>query len=349
MIGRVITIFFWVFVIFACAFFKKDTESLAEDGITVFTFPNLFDAGVVKEFEEKTGIKVNFNYYETNEELFVKLAAAGGKGYDLIIPSDYAIAILREKNALKRIDKSKLNFLNELQPMLLGHEYDPHNEYSIPFQWEVLGFAYNEKTLPNFDPSWSSIYLDKGYKLTMVRDSIEAVNLASTYLYGQKTHLDPDEVDGVYRLLKKQRAWTASYAALRPDYFVAMNNSDVALSLASYAFMTNELFPHVKFKLPQDWTYVTIENAALPKATKKAKLVYTFLNEMYRPEAIAKSCDELLFYPPVKGVLEHMTNKIPAFEQSLIDLKNKRLLFYRNLISEEEARKLWVEVKASSY
>lgn len=349
MISRVLTIFFWIFVIFACTFFRGENESLSEDGITVFTFPNLFDPGVVKEFEQKTGIKVNFNYYETNEELFVKLAASQGVGYDLIIPSDYAIKILRDKGALQPIDKSKLNFLDELQPMLLGHDYDPHNEYSIPFQWEVLGFAYNENTLPNFDPVWSSIFLNKGYKLTMVRDSIEAVNLASTYLYGPKKHLNSEEVEGVYRLLARQREWTASYSALRPDYFVAMNNSDVALSLASYAFMTNEMFPHVKFKLPKDWTFVTIENVALPKATQKTDLVYAFLNEMYRPEAIAKSCDELLFYPPIKGVLEHMTHKVPAFEQSLKDLKEHRLLFYSNLITEDRARKLWVDVKTSSY
>ncbi|MCH9613955.1 MAG: hypothetical protein SP1CHLAM54_09640 [Chlamydiia bacterium] len=349
MIGKIVTILFWILVIFTCIFFRSGDEDLKQDGITVFTFPNLFDAEVVQAFEKKTGIKVNFNYYETNEELFVKLAASNGKGYDLIVPSDYAIKILIDKKALQPLDKTKLNFLDTLQPQLIGHAYDPENTYSIPFQWEVLGFAVNNNLLPNFDGKWSSIFLNKGFMITMVRDPIEAINLTSHYLYGAKTHLTESQLEGVRTLLKKQRAWTTSYAAFRPDYFVAMNNSALALSLASYTFMTNALFPYVSFKLPEDYTYITIENIAIPKTTTKTDLVYTFLNDMYRPEAIAKSCDELLFYPPVKGVLEHMEHKIPAFEQTLEDLNDRQLYFYTNLASEEVARKLWVDVKASTY
>lgn len=349
MTGKIFTIFFWILVIFACIFFRPDVGSSKMDEITVFTFPNLFDPEVVHAFEKKTGIKVNFNYYETNEELFVKLTASEGKGYDLIVPSDYAIKILIDQSALQPLDKSKLNFLDKLQPKLIGHAYDPKNTYSIPFQWEVLGFAVNEKILPHFDGHWNSIYHDKGYKITMVRDPIEAINLTSQYLYGPKTTINQDEIKGVETLLKKQRSWTTSYSAFRPDYFVAMNNSDVAVSLASYTFMTSELFPHVRFFLPQDYTYIIIENIAIPKATTKTDLIYAFLNEMYRPEAIAKSCDQLLFYPPVKGVLEHMQHKIPAYEQTLRDLNHRKLYFFTNLIPGDQARKLWVDMKASSY
>ena len=103
------------------------------------------DPGVIADFEKETGIKVNLNYYSSNEELIVKLKATKGEGYDLIIPSDYAVKSLSKKNSSKTIDRSKSAFWNEINPALIGHFFDPENQFSIPFEWEIYGFGIDKE------------------------------------------------------------------------------------------------------------------------------------------------------------------------------------------------------------
>lgn len=73
-----------------------------EKSINVFTWGDILERSVIDEFERSTGIKVHLSYYASNEELLVKLKATGGKGYDLIIPSDYSVKILKEEGLLKK-------------------------------------------------------------------------------------------------------------------------------------------------------------------------------------------------------------------------------------------------------
>src|ERR1700722_18720735 len=122
-------------------------------------------------------MKVHLSYYSSHEELLVKFKATQGKGYDMIIPSDYAVGALAQTGLLKEIDKNRLPFWKEIDPLLLGHSFDPHNRYSIPFSWEVFGLGIDKETfIPPSEPSWRWIFDEKliSYRILMINDPIEA-------------------------------------------------------------------------------------------------------------------------------------------------------------------------------
>ncbi len=87
------------------------SSSYEPNSINVFAWGDILDPAVIADFEKETGIKVNLNYYSSNEELIVKLKATRGEGYDLIIPSDYAVKILIKEDLLKPIDQKPPRFL----------------------------------------------------------------------------------------------------------------------------------------------------------------------------------------------------------------------------------------------
>ena len=88
---RACVLLFWCSLIFGVLYWPEETFLANGRSINIFVWGDILEPTVIAEFERETGIKVNMNFYASNEEMLVKLKATGGPGYDLIIPSDYSV------------------------------------------------------------------------------------------------------------------------------------------------------------------------------------------------------------------------------------------------------------------
>lgn len=347
---RLLVICFWVLLIFSILYFPNlSFFPYRKDRIHVFCWGDVLDPEVIARFEEKTGIQVRLNYYSSNEELLVKLKATHGEGYDLIIPSDYAVQILTKENLLKEIDRSKLNFWQHINPLMLGHPFDPENRFSIPFEWEIfcLGIDKNYFEARALDPSWKMIFKPYyPYRITMVNDPIEAIMFASFYLYGPLKTLEPDQVQKVTQLLIQQKEWIEAYANFRGDYFLATRNCPVVIASSSYIWRTMQKFPFVNFVVPKEGTFITIENLCLPKASKKEDKVYQFINFLFEPESIEHHFRAFGFFPSTLHALDTI-DADPKIRALIHSTKEDfaKYHFTHPLLPDQKTRDLWVEVK----
>lgn len=119
-----------------------------EDGelsgeLNLFIWSEYMPDKILKQFEEETGIKVNYNVYWSNEEMLARISA-GATGYDLSVASDYMAEIMRKQNLLEKVEKENITNLDNLDTELLNPDYDPGNEYSIPYMWGNVVIAINE-------------------------------------------------------------------------------------------------------------------------------------------------------------------------------------------------------------
>ena len=67
-----------------------------ERTINVYNWGEYIDESVLEEFEEETGIHVNYKTFASNEMLYSAIKG-GGNSYDVIIPSDYMVARMGEE------------------------------------------------------------------------------------------------------------------------------------------------------------------------------------------------------------------------------------------------------------
>jgi spermidine/putrescine transport system substrate-binding protein len=339
----------WIALIFAIIYwpmvrffhFEKKT-------INIFTWGDILDPSIVAQFENETGIKVNLNYYASNEELLVKMKATGGLGYDLIIPSDYAVELLREEDLLKKIDKSKLDFWHRINPALLNHSFDRQNDYSIPFEWEIFGLGINKEYFKDksFVPSWKMIFDSSviNYKVTMFNDPIEATMIAAYYLFGEIPSLSSSQTERVKTLLMEQRKSVEAYTDFRGDYFLATGNCPVVVSSSSYIFRSIKKFPFIGFVVPEKEGFITIENFSIPKKTNKDALIYAFINYLFTKESIQKHYEAFGFF---SSTFNPSTEIDPEMKQVLLmALSNiSHFNFFRALLPSQQMRNLWIEVK----
>jgi spermidine/putrescine transport system substrate-binding protein len=112
---------------------------------------------LLDDFTAKYGIKVNYDTYSSNEEMLAKLQA-GASGYDVVIPSDYTVAIMLKQNMLEPLDMSQIpNFAN-VNKHYTNQYYDPGNKYTVPYQWGTTALVYDKTKMPFEPKSWSDLW-----------------------------------------------------------------------------------------------------------------------------------------------------------------------------------------------
>ena len=101
---------------------------------------------VIEEFEKLTGIKVNYETYDSNESMYAKLKS-GATNYDIVIPSDYMIARLSEEGMLEELDLSNIPNSKYIDSKYRGLYFDPDDKYSVPYTAGYVGIIYNTEVV----------------------------------------------------------------------------------------------------------------------------------------------------------------------------------------------------------
>lgn len=354
---KLLIILAWMTLIFGALFLPAYFTRFGQGKvINIFAWSGMFDSAYVSKFENATGIRVNFSFYESNEELLVKLKATKGQGYDLIVPGDYTVDILRKEGLLKKLDKSKMPFFENLNPMLLDKYFDPENNYSLPFEWAVFGIGYDKDFFNNEVPpaTWGLVFDPKliHYKFVMVNDPLLSIPIAAFYLYGTLDNFNAEKLAKVKELLIKQRKWVEAYTDARADYLVSTKNCPVVVSSSSYVWRGMREYPHVGFVIPKEGTLITIENFAIPITSDKEELVYEFLKFVYSPETTKYHFETFGFFPATIDIFDHI--EFTTEVEALLKIKPEdfskfdflRLDELKDSLTEQDLQDAWITVKS---
>jgi spermidine/putrescine transport system substrate-binding protein len=346
---------FWVAIIGAVLYVDQLSFVDHTKTLNVFGWAGMFDPAFIAQFEKKTGIRVNISYYESNEELLVKLKATKGKGYDIIVPSDYTVHLLAQEGILKELDRSQLPFWDTLNPALLGHYYDPQNIYSMPYEWSILGIGYNKNFFKEpFDKTWGLVFdpVTVDYPIAMVNDVMMATTYASYYLFGNPSGITMEKLQEIEKLFKQQKQWVQAYSDFRADYLLASKDVKAGVVSSSYILRSMRENDHIGFFIPREGGQVTIENIAIPRTTDKEDLIYQFLRFLYSPENIVNNFKQFAFFPPTTNVfdeidapdeIKELINITPKTFEHLDFLKISDFVYP---VTEQVLQDMWVHVKS---
>jgi spermidine/putrescine transport system substrate-binding protein len=120
-----------------------------EDHLEIYNWSEYDDPSTFTKFkqlpaEAKAGMTVHETFYSSNDELLAKLHA-GGTSYDIIAPSQNAVAELIQEKSLMRLDQALLPNLKNLDPSFLKPSYDPTGEYHVIKDFGITMFFFNNK------------------------------------------------------------------------------------------------------------------------------------------------------------------------------------------------------------
>ena len=135
------------------------------------------DSTVNDKFEEETGIKVVYDEYDNNESMYATLKNGAAK-YDVIFPSDYMISRLIEEDMIEPLNFDNIPNFEHIMDRFKGLEYDPQNQYSVPYTWGIIGLLYNKEYVTETPTSWSALWDEKySGKTLMYNNSRDALGI----------------------------------------------------------------------------------------------------------------------------------------------------------------------------
>ncbi len=304
---------------------------------------------VIKEFEELTGIRVEYTTFDTNEGLYSKLQS-GSAYYDIIIPSDYMISRMAENGMLEKLNYSNIpNFEKYVDSSFKNPDYDANQEYSVPYTWGTVGLIYNTKYITEAVDSWQILW-DEQYsgKILMFSNSRDAYAIAlKTLGYSMNTE-NPDELREATELLKQQKDVVQAYVMDQIFDKMTEENAWVAPYYAGDYITMSETNEDLAFVFPKEGFNQFVDAMCIPKGCVNQEAAEMFINFMCEPKVSAENCGYIGYSTPISAAKDLMDEDIVSNEvayPSAEILENSET--FRNLSDDTNKLldDLWIEVR----
>ena len=266
------------------------------------------------EFTLRTGIKVNYSTYDSNEALYSKLKT-GGASYDVIIPSDYMVGKLIEEGLVQKLDYANISNYANINAEFKNRTFDPANEYSVPYSWGCVGLIYNTKyvteEVSSWDLLWNSQYSGKILMFDNSSDAFAITQLllgidvnttseqelddAAAKLSEQKKLVQGYVMDQVFSQMEHEEAWIAPYYA---GDFLTMQNENEALA----------------FCFPKEGFNLFIDSICIPTGAQNKTAAEKYINFLCDPEISGQNLEYLGYSTPIAAAKAYMDPEIAENE-----------------------------------
>ena len=183
--------------------------------LLLYNWTDYVDPGLVPAFEAAYGVEVVEDFYTSNEELLARVSA-GGAGYDVVVPSDYAVAIMVEEGTLLELQHDAIPNLANLRADFTDPSYDPGNAHSVPYLWGTTGLGVNTALLGDVEPSWALVFDPEVAgalpgRVSLLDDPREVLGAALHYLGLDPNTTSEEDLQRAADLVAAARDWTAAY------------------------------------------------------------------------------------------------------------------------------------------
>lgn len=254
---------------------------------------------IIEEFENISGITVNYTLFDTNEDMYAKLAH-GGSQYDIIIPSDYMIARLIDEDMLEKIDYNNIPNIKYIDDKYRYTDFDPNAEYSVPYTWGMVGLVYNTKYVTAEEASsWDVLWNEKFKgKVLMFGNSRDAFAIALKKLGYSLNTENLDEITEASEALTAQKEVNQAYAMDQTFDKMANENAYAAPYYAGDCLTMMERNSDLAFSYPKEGVNRFIDSICIPKGTQNKQAAEAFINFLCETEVAVANCEYISYFTP---------------------------------------------------
>ncbi len=348
MMKKLLSLLLVLLMVTACG--KSGNQDNGE--LYVFLPGEYISDDIINDFEKEYGIKLYITTFDSNESMYTKLL--GGTVYDIIIPSDYMIERLISEKMIQPLDKSQIPNMSKIYDQVLNMDFDPNNDYSVPYFWGNVGICYDSTLIDQKDvetEGWNVLRNTKYKGMIYMYDSIRDAFMMAEKSLGYSMNTDNDEeINAAYEWLI-DIATNMDPAYVTDEAIDGLANGEKAMGMmysgdAAYIRAENE---NILFWAPTEGTNYFVDAMVLHKDAKNVENAYKFMNYIldYEP---AYENSVFVGYSSVNAeVLHDLSSEGGEFEG--IDAyiprnkTDKDEVFHNNEDVLKTISELWVKVK----
>lgn len=308
---------------------KAATAAGGEKSVNVYNWSDYIAEDTNANFEKKTGIKVTYDVFDSNEVLETKLLA-GASGYDVVVPTMNFLGRQIQAGVFLPLDKSKIPNYANLDPVMMKklESQDPGNKYAIPYMWGTTGIGYNvDKVKAALGSTDLTNSLDIVFKpenisklkscgVTVLDTPSELIPITLNYLGEDPNSTDPAVINKAAVLLKSIRPYITNFHS--SQYIDALANGDICLVVGwsgdiiqardRAAEAGNGV--NIAYAIPKEGAPQWFDMLAIPKDAKHVDEAYAYINNLLDPQVMANNSNFISYPNAVPKAKELMDKSI---------------------------------------
>jgi putrescine transport system substrate-binding protein len=280
--------------------------------VNFYNWSDYIDPTVLESFTKRTGIKVQYDTFDSNDTLEAKLLA-GRSGYDVVVPTAYFLARQIAAGIFQKLDKSKLPNLVNAWPEIASRlaVYDPGNQYAVNYMWGTTGIGYNAKAarrilgedavIDSWMDSWDSVFEPdkiarfKDCGIHLLDSSDDIMSAALHYLELDPNASDPADLAKAADLLLRIRPYVRKFHS--SEYLNALTTGEICfvvgfsgdIKQAQKRAAEAKGGVEIGYAIPKEGAQLWFDNLAIPSDAPNAAAAHELINYLLEPEVAAKN------------------------------------------------------------
>lgn len=268
--------------------FALKNKSSGQRTLHLYTWTDYIDKQVLAEFERKHNVRVIEETFPSNEVMISKLKA-GGAGFDVIVPSDYMIATMKQDNLLLKLPREKIPNLTHLSERFKNVGYDEGGEYVVPYMWGTTGIAYNAKKIENPPKSWKEFFevaraqsADK--RISLLDDPREVIGAALKANGLSLNSIQPEDLTKAKTTVLTLKPFVSRFDTMSYKDLLASGDLWMAQAYSGDIVKMQNQNPELRYVIPADGATLWVDNLAIPTTAPNPDLAAEFINFVMTPE-----------------------------------------------------------------
>ena len=273
------------------------------------------DPELISQFEQETGIKVNYQTAESNETMYA-LIKQGGTDYDVIVPSDYMIGQMIEEGLLAELNYDNIPNFELIDSQYKNLSYDPENKYTVPYTWGTLGIIYNPTITGGEIDSWSALF-DAKYagQVGMIGNPRDAIGAALLYLGYSVNTTSEAEIREAYQLIADAKASGVYQGFFMDQLYDKMEAGETAVCTyyAGDFLSMHENNPDLRFVVPKEGSNWFVDAMCVLATAEHKEEAEAWINFICKTDSCLANMDFIWYASPNAEALE----QYPAYYEEV--------------------------------
>ncbi|HSH04899.1 MAG TPA: spermidine/putrescine ABC transporter substrate-binding protein [Anaerolineae bacterium] len=314
--------------------------------LNIYNYDTYIDPQILTDFEGIHGVTINYEIYDSNDELYAELVANPGK-YDIIVPSDYMVATMRQEDLLLRLDKTQIPNIINIAPQFTNRSYDPRNQHCIPYQWGTMAIGYNVKTIGREISSWQDFFAPElAGRIALIDEGRSMLGMTLIALGYSPNTTAEEEIKIARDFLIELAPNIIDYAPDTGQDMLLSGEADAVVEWNGDILQIMEDNPDIRYLIPDEGTIIWTDNACIPATAPNPEMAHAFLNHLLDAKVGAQLSEFISYASPNQASLALLDSETRQNSALYPPSEIREKLFY--IIDLEQNNRLyddaWAEV-----
>jgi spermidine/putrescine transport system substrate-binding protein len=250
----------------------------APESLVIYNWDTYIDPEIISDFEREYDVTVDYRVFDNDIDMMEELRE-GASDYDLVVPSDFTVSIMRDEGLLAPLNKDNIPNFGNVDQTFINPVFDPANRYCAPYQWGTVGIGYNVERTGREITGWSDV-LNPSYagRVALLDDYRTTMGIALLMLGYSPNTTNASQIAEATDFLRNQSRQIGAYVGDDAQDLLLDGEFDIVMEWSGDIFQLIEENPSIRYVIPEEGSIVWTDNICVPASASNQETAETFIN-----------------------------------------------------------------------